>query len=101
MPHHRGIRQHPGRNHGKALPPTKYYFDKVHFDIVFVDTISKPSFRYAVLLINPATKYLWFYSVRSLVSAASNIEALEQFRADAGALPKQFRCDCEQKAPRG
>ena len=64
------------RNRGKALPPTKHYLDKVHLDIVFGDTISKLGFRYAVLLIDRATKYLWFYGVRSLVSA-SIIEALE------------------------
>ena len=29
--------------------------------------------------------------------SACIIEALEQFRADAGALPKQFRCNCDQK----
>ena len=84
------------RNHGKALPPIKHYLDKVHLDIVVGDTISKLGFRYAVLLIDHATKYLWFYGVRYLVSA-SIIEALEQFRADAGALLKQFRCDCDQK----
>jgi hypothetical protein len=75
------------RKRGTILPPTKRYLDKVHLDIVFGDTISKLGFRYAILLIDRATKYIWFYGVKSLVSACS-IDALEQFRADAGGLPK-------------
>ena len=43
---------------------------------------------------------MWFYGVRSLVSACI-IDALEQFRADARGLPKQFRCDCDQKLMEG
>ena len=84
------------RKSGAALPSTKRYLDKVYLDIAYGDTISKLGFRYAILLINRATKYMWFYGLRSLVSACT-IDTLEQFRADAGGLPKQFRCDCDQK----
>ena len=89
------------RKHGTALPPTKQYLDKVHLDTIYGDTISKLGFCYAILLIDRATKYMWFYGVRSLVSACI-IDTLKQFRADhAGGLPKQFRCDCDQKLLRG
>ena len=77
-------------------PPSATYLDKVHLDIVYGDTISKLGFSYAILLIDRVTKYMWFYGLRSLVSACIT-NALEQFRADAGGLPKQFRCDCDQK----
>ena len=84
------------RKRGGPLPPSKRYLDKVHLDIVYGDTISKLGFRYALLLIDRATSYVWIYGMRSLLSACV-VEALEQFRADAGSLPKQFRCDCDQK----
>ena len=43
------------RNHGKALPPSKRYLDKVHLDIVYGDSISRLGFRFALLLIDHAT----------------------------------------------
>ena len=54
------------------------------------------SHYYSILLIDRATKYIWFYDVKSLVSKCI-IKDLEQFCADAGSLPKQFRCNCDQK----
>ena len=84
------------RDRGGALPPSKHYLDKVHLDIVYGDTISKLGFRYGILLVDHATKYVWFYGMRSL-AGTHVIGVLEQFRADAGGLPKQFRCDCDQK----
>ena len=84
------------RPRGKVLQASPHYLDKVHVDIAFGDTISKLGFRYGLLLVDHATRYIWFYGVRSLQSA-NVIEALEQFRADAGGLPKQFRCDCDNK----
>lgn len=81
---------------GGALPPSKHYLDKVHMDIVYGDVISRLGYRYALLLVDRATKYIWVYGLKSL-TAVYLIEALEQFQSDAGALPKQFRCDCDQK----
>ena len=84
------------RKRGKPLPPTKHYMEKVHLDIVYGDYVSRLGYRYALLLVDRATKYTWVYGLQSL--AASNIiQALEEFRADAGCLPKQFRCDCDKK----
>ena len=84
------------RRRGKVLPPSKKYLDKVHMDIVYGDVISKLGFRYGLLLIDRATKYIWFYGLKSL-SSDNIIAALEQFQADAGGLPTEFRCDCDQK----
>ena len=64
--------------------------------MAFGNTINKFGFRYTILPINRATKYVWVYGVKSLVSACV-INALEQFRSNIGALPKQFCCDCGQK----
>ena len=65
-------------------------------DIIYGDFISKLGFRYGLLLIDRATKYIWFYGLKSL-SSDNIIAALEQFQADAGGLPTEFRCDCDQK----
>ena len=65
-------------------------------DIVYGDSIGKLGFRFALLLIDRATKYIWVYGLKNLLSS-DMIGALEQFRADAGGLPKEFRCDCDQK----
>ena len=66
------------RARGKYLAPTNHYLDKVHLDIVFEDTTSKLGYRYAILLIDHATKYIWLYGVKSLLSKCI-IEALEKF----------------------
>ena len=75
------------RTRGKPLPPSRHYLNKVHMDIAFGDTISKLGHRYGLLLVDHATKYMWFYGVRSL-SSADIIAALEEFWADAGGLLK-------------
>ena len=65
-------------------------------DIVYGDVVSKLGFRYGLLMIDRATKYIWFYGLKSLGSD-NIIAAFEQFRADAGGLPTEFCCDCDQK----
>ena len=84
------------RDHGEAFPPSKRYLEKVHLDIVYGNSISKLGFRYALLLVNCATKYIWICGLKSLLSRCV-IEALKKFEAEVGTLPKQFRCNCDQK----
>ena len=84
------------RKRGQVLPPSNFYLDKVHVDIVYGDIISKMGFRYALILVDRATKYIWVYGMKSLTSKYT-IAALEQFQANAGGLPKEFRTDCDQK----
>lgn len=81
---------------GQVQPPSKKYLDKVHVDILFGDVVANLGYRYALLLVDRATKYIWIYGLKSLTSGPI-IDAFCQFRADAGGLPKQFRCDCDQK----
>ena len=84
------------RKRGKVLPPSNFYLDKVHVDIVYEDIISKLGFCYALILVDQATKYIWVYVMKFLTSEFV-IAALEQFQADAGGLPKEFCTDCDQK----
>ena len=84
------------RKRGKTRAPTPHYLDLVHMDIVYGDVISRLGYRFGLLLVDRATKYIWIFGLRHLTSA-NIIEALEEFRAEAGGLPKEFRCDCDQK----
>ena len=84
------------RDRGKSLAPNDHYLDKAHLDIVLGNTIRNLVYHYAILITDLATKYIWFYGMKSLVYECI-IKALEKFRADDGSLPKKFRCDCDQK----
>lgn len=81
---------------GKVLPSSNFYLDKVHVNIVYGDIISKLGFRYALILVDQATKYIWVYGMKSLTSKFV-IAALEQFQVDAGGLPQEFRTECDQR----
>lgn len=81
---------------GKTIKKRRKYLDKVHMDIVFGDCMSLGGFRYALLLVDVATRYTWLYGLQS-VSSADIIFALEAFKADAGAYPRKFHADFNQK----
>jgi len=59
------------------------FLDIVHMDIAFGDCISVGGFRYALILIDRATRYNWVYGLKDL-SADSILSALRNFKADAG-----------------
>ena len=65
-------------------------------DIAFGDCMALNGFRYALLLVDVATPYTWLYGLQT-VSSGNIIFALEAFRADAGAYPKKFHADYDQK----
>ena len=65
-------------------------------DIVFGDCVALGGFRYALILVDVATRYAWFYGMQT-VSSADIILALETFKADAGTYPKTFHADFDQK----
>ena len=65
-------------------------------DIVFGDCVALGGHRYALLLVDVATKYCWVYGILSL-SSTSITSALELFKADAGRLPHRFHSDFDRK----
>eukprot|EP00956_Cyclotella_meneghiniana_P012602 scaffold17913_cov36-Cyclotella_meneghiniana.AAC.1 len=83
-------------NRGKPIKKRRKYLDKVHLDIVFGDCLSLGGYRYALILVDVATRFTWIYGMQT-VSSADIIFALECFKADAGAYPKTFRADFDQK----
>ena len=65
-------------------------------DIAFGDCVSVGGFRYALILIDRATRYYWVYGLKDL-SADSILSALCNFKADAGSYARCFRLDCDAK----
>ncbi len=87
----------PKAKRGGLLDKTKYkYLDAVHMDIAFGDCVSVGGYRYALILVDRATRYNWAFGLRSL-SSSYIISALWKFRAAAGSLAWCFSCDCDLK----
>lgn len=83
-------------NRGKTITKRRKFLDKVHLDIVFGDCMALGGYRYALLLVDVATRYAWIYGMQT-VSSADIIQALESFTADTGTHPKTYHADFDQK----
>eukprot|EP00956_Cyclotella_meneghiniana_P026201 scaffold56081_cov49-Cyclotella_meneghiniana.AAC.1 len=83
-------------NKGKPLTKHRHYLDKVHMDIVFGDCLGLGGYRYALLLVDVATRYTWVYGMQALTSNEI-ISCFEQFVSAAGATPKCFHSDFDKK----
>ena len=86
----------PKRSRGMQLPRPRRALEKVHVDIVFGDGLGRLGYRYALLLVDQATRYIWTIGLKSL-HADALIAAFSQFRVEAGRLAVQFRTDCDAK----
>ena len=87
----------PKSRRGKSLDRTVYkYLDAVHMDIAFGDCLSVGGFRYALILVDRATRYNWVFGLHALRSECI-IGALRLFRAAAGGLARCFYSDCDAK----
>ena len=80
----------------KPLTTHRHYLDKVHMDIVFGDCLGLGGYRYALLLVDVATRYTWVYGMQALTSNEI-ISCFEQFVSAAGAVPKCFHSDFDKK----
>jgi hypothetical protein len=81
---------------GQSISKRRKYLDKVHMDIVFGDCLSLGGFRYALLLVDVATRYSWIFGMQTLTSNEI-IQCFEDFKVDAGSVPKVFHSDFDQK----
>eukprot|EP00956_Cyclotella_meneghiniana_P015761 scaffold24459_cov75-Cyclotella_meneghiniana.AAC.2 len=81
---------------GKPLTKSRKYLDKVHMDIVFGDCLGLGGYRYALLLVDVATRYCWVYGMQALTSNEI-ISCFEQFVTAAGDVPKCFHSDFDKK----
>ena len=72
------------------------YLDIVHVDIAFGDCVSAGGYKFALIFVNRATRYNWTFGLKSLQH--NNIQyAFLAFQDKAGALARQFQCDCNKK----
>jgi hypothetical protein len=81
---------------GKPLTQPRKYLDKVHLDIVFGDCLALGGFRYALVLVDVATRYCWVFGMQALTSNEI-ISALNSFTSFVGMVPKTFHSDFDQK----
>ena len=82
---------------GLPLDRTVYrYLDAVHMDIAFGDCVSVGGYRFALILVDRATRYNWAFGLKTL-SSSCILSALRLFRAAAGSLARCFYCDCDPK----
>jgi hypothetical protein len=81
---------------GKPLTQPRKYLDKVHLDIVFGDCLALGGYRYALVLVDVATRYCWVFGMQALTSTEI-ISALNSFTSLAGMVPKCFHSDFDQK----
>jgi hypothetical protein len=76
----------PKAKRGTPLDRTSYRFlDAVHMDIAFGDCVSVGGYRYALILVDRATRYNWAFGLKTL-SSECILAALRLFRAAAGSL---------------
>jgi hypothetical protein len=87
----------PMGKRGLPLSCTPYrYLDGMHMDITFGDCLLVGGYRYALILVDRATRYNWTFGLKSL-SYECMLSALCLFRAAAGALACCFYCNCNAK----
>ncbi len=72
------------------------YLNKVHMDIVYGDCMGLGGFRYALLLVDVATRYCWVFGIQTLTSSKL-IQAFKAFQELAHGTPKTFHCDFDKK----
>ena len=72
------------------------YLDKVHMDIVYGDCLSLGGFRYALILVDVATRYCWIYGLTSLTSTHI-ISELESFLRQCERCPHEVLHGFRQK----
>ncbi len=88
----------PKSPRGKTVDRLKAkYFDIVHVNISFGDCISVGGFKFALIFVDRTSCYNWTFGLKSLQHGDIQAAFLA-FRNEAGALARQFRCDCKKKA---
>ena len=68
--------------------------------IVFSNCFALGGFRYALVLVDLATRYSWIYGFQSFTSPHI-IAALKELRANTGGHPAKFYSEFDHKLIRG
>ncbi len=87
----------PKAQQGMSLDHTSYRFlDAIHMDIAFGDCVSVGGYRFALILVDGATRYDWAFGLKTL-SSDCILLALCLFCAAAGSLARCLYCNCDPK----
>ena len=76
----------PKANEGKSKPLHRHFLEKCPIDIFYGDFTSMGGYCYVILLVDVATRYCWFYGLKSTTSKHF-IKTLSQFSMGVGHLP--------------
>ena len=80
----------PKTPHSKAIDhSTSKFLDIVHLNIAFGDCMSVGGFKYALIFVDPATRFNWCFGLKSLHHDGI-ISAFLAFHSEAGSLAHQF-----------
>jgi hypothetical protein len=83
--------------HGAPTDCTSYkYLDVVHIDIAFGNCASVGGFKCALIFVDRAMRYNWWFGLKSL-QFNNILVAFKAFWLEAGSLACQFWCDCDDK----
>ena len=87
----------PKSKRSGAIDKTRYrYLYAVYMDIAFGDCVAVSGYRYALILVDRATRYNWAFGLQGL-SSLDILAAIQKFRTAAGSLTRCFYCDCDGK----
>jgi hypothetical protein len=87
--------------HGKLLSrPTKALHTVSMYIRYYGEGTSPGGHKYALTLVNLATRHTWVYGMRTKTSD-SVIDALWSFFIDAGSIPSRIRCDFDSSFVKG
>ena len=84
------------RRNTQPIPRPKSFLDVVHCDIGYGDCKAVGGAKYCVLLVDRTTRNTWIYALKDLTHK-SLIAVFEQFRLDAGSLPRRLYTDFDDK----
>jgi transposase InsO family protein len=86
--------------HGKLLDRPKTTLHTVGMDIGYGEGTSPGGYKYALTLVDFATRHTWVYGLRTK-SSECIIDALWCFYIDAGGFPTRIRCDFDSSFVKG
>jgi transposase InsO family protein len=86
--------------HGKLLTRPAQALHTVGMDIGYGEGTSPGGYKYALTLVDLATRHTWVYGLRTK-SAESIIDVLWSFLVDAGSIPHRIRCDFDSSFVKG
>ena len=84
------------KHNTNLIPHPSQFFDVVHIDIGYGDTIVPGGFKFCLLIVDCKTRYSFIFGLKD-TKASSIITALRKLHATTGMFPKQIYTDFDSK----